>query len=77
MTYRLPVARSPDGRVSYADREIDLSPAKRETDIGLFFRREAWRRHLSAEGFVEWRQDTPHAKTSPVIEAGLRLRLVF
>ena len=77
MTYRLPVARSPDGRVSYANREIDLSPAKRETDIGLFFRREAWRRHLSAEGFVEWRQDTPHAKTSPVIEAGLRLRLVF
>jgi hypothetical protein len=77
MTYRLPVARHLDGGVSYASREIDLSPARRETDIGLFFRREAWRGHLSAESFVEWRHDAPHALAGPVVEAGLRLRVDF
>ena len=77
MTYRLPVARSPDGRVSYANREIDLSPAWRETDIGLFFRRDAWRGQLSAESFVEWRHDAPHALSGPIIEAGLRVRVAF
>jgi len=77
MTYRLPVARRLDGRVDYADREIDLSPARRETDIGLFFRRRAWRSHLSAESFIEWRHNAPHAAARPIIEAGVKLRLVF
>ena len=77
MTYRLPVARRLDGRVSYASREIDLSPVRRETDIGLFYRRKAWRAHLSAEGFVEWRHNAPQAPDRPVTEAGLRLRVTF
>lgn len=77
MTYRLPVARRLDGGVSYASREIDLSPARRETDIGLFFRRDAWRGYLLAESFVEWRHDAPHALAGPVVEAGFRLRFAF
>ncbi len=77
MTYRLPVARRLDGSVSYARREIDLSPARRETDIGLFYRRDGWRGYLSAESFVEWRHDAPHALAGPVVEAGVRLRMVF
>jgi subtilisin family serine protease len=77
MTYRLPVARRLDGGVSYASREIDLSPARRETDIGLFFRHDALHGHLLAESFVEWRHDAPHALAGPVVEAGLRLRAVF
>lgn len=77
MTYRMPVARSLDGGISYANREIDFSPARRETDIGLFFRRDAWHRQLSAESFVEWRHNAPQAPHAPVFEAGVRLRLTF
>lgn len=77
MTYRLPVSRHIDGSIAHAVREIDLSPARRETDIGLFFRRHGWGDVLSAEGFVEWRYNAPHAPAGPVVEAGIRLRLVF
>ena len=77
MTYRLPVARGLDGTVSHIDREIDLSPAQRETDIGVFFRHTGWRHHLSTESFVEWRQDAPHSSGAPVVETGVRVRLVF
>jgi len=71
------VARRLDGSVSYTRREIDLSPARRETDFGLFYRRDGWRGYLSAESFVEWRHDAPHALAGPVVEAGVRLRMVF
>jgi len=77
MTYRLPVSRRTDGSITHALREIDLSPAQRETDIGLFFRRRSWGDVLSAEGFVEWRHNAPHAPAGPVVEAGIRLRMVF
>ena len=77
MTYRLPVARRLDGGVSHASREVDLSPARRETDIGLFFRRDILRGHLSAESFFEWRHNAPHAADGPVVEAGVKVRLVF
>jgi hypothetical protein len=77
MTYRLPVSRHIDGSIAHAVREIDLSPARRETDIGLFFRRHGWGDVLSAEGFVEWRYNALHAPAGPVVEAGIRLRLVF
>ena len=77
MTYRLPVARRLDGGVSHASREVDLSPARRETDIGLFFRRDILRGHLSAESFFEWRHNAPRAADGPVVEAGVKVRLVF
>jgi len=52
---------------------VGLSPARREIDIGLFFRRRGWGDVLSTEGFVEWRHNAPHA----LVEAGIRLRLAF
>ena len=39
MTYHLPVARTRDGLVVRERRGIDLAPATRETDFGLFYRR--------------------------------------
>ncbi|MEX0504140.1 hypothetical protein AB3X55_11140 [Alphaproteobacteria bacterium LSUCC0719] len=56
---------------------VGLSPARREIDIGLFFRRRGWGDVLSTEGFVEWRHNAPHARAGPVVEAGIRLRLAF
>ena len=75
MTYRLPVSRSFDGAVTYDTREVDFRPARRETDLGLFFRRGGWRGSLATESFVEWRKDAPHAVGKTLVEAGFRVRL--
>lgn len=74
MTYRLPVARTRDGRVVQAKRQIDLAPATRETDFGLFYRRMSGDGRLSVESFAEYRRNAPHAVGGGLVEAGLRLR---
>ena len=59
MTYRLPVTRTRDGRVVQAQRQIDLAPATRETDFGLFYRRMSGGGRLSVESFAEYRRNAP------------------
>ena len=75
MRYRLPVSRSRDGVVAYETRKVDFRPAKRETDLGLFFRRGGWQGRLATESFVEWRHDAPHALGETLVEAGVRISL--
>ena len=75
MRYRLPVSRSRDGVVGYETRKVDFRPAKRETDLGLFFRRGGWQGRLATESFVEWRHDAPHALGETLVEAGVRISL--
>ena len=77
MQYSLPVARGAGGDVSYESREVDFSPARRETDVGLFFRRGWLGGALSSESFVEWRHDAPHAGKELLVEAGVRLRMAL
>ena len=77
MRYRLPVSRGADGDVSYESREVDFSPARREMDVGLFFRRGWFGGVLSSESFVEWRRDAPHGSTEVLVEAGVRLRMAL
>ena len=74
MTYHLPVARTGDGRVVRETRDIDLAPARRETDFGLFYRRMTDGGALSFESFVEYRRNAPHAGDAGLVEAGVRLR---
>ena len=74
MTYHLPVARTRDGLVVRERRGIDLAPAIRETDLGLFYRRKTRGGALSFESFVEYRLNAPHAAGAPLNEAGVRLR---
>ena len=74
MSYRLPVARTRDGQVVSEQRDIDLAPATRETDFGLFYRRMSDSGALSLDSFVEYRQNAPHAAGGGLVEAGLRLR---
>ena len=75
MRYRLPVARRIDGAVLYEIRDADLRPDRRETDLGLFFRRAGLGGRLHAESFVEWRHRAPHAPHQTLVETGIRLRL--
>lgn len=75
MHYRLPVARQLDGTVLQEERHVDLRPARRETDLGLFFRRAGLGGKLRAESYVEWRHQAPHAKGIALVETGVRLRL--
>ena len=75
MRYRLPVSRSLAGAVAFETREVDVRPARRETDLGIFFRRDAWRGSLATESFIEWRHDAPHGAGQTLVEAGLRVRL--
>ena len=75
MRYRLPVARRLDGSVLYEDRHVDYRARRRETDLGLFFRRQGLGGRLRAESFVEWRYGTAHLPDTPLVETGLRLRL--
>ena len=75
MRYRLPVARRIDGAVLYENRDADLRPDRRETDLGLFFRRAGLGGRLHAESFVEWRHQAPHAPHQTPVETGIRLRL--
>ena len=77
MQYSLPVARGAGGDVSYESREVDFSPARRETDVGLFFRRGWFGGALSSESFVEWRRDAPHMGKELLVEAGVRLRMAL
>jgi len=77
MRYRLPVARRRDGSVLHEERQVDLRPAERETDLGLFFRRSGMGGRARAEGFVEWRHQAPHAPGEIVVETGVRLRLAL
>ena len=74
MTYHLPVARTLDGKVVRERRDIDLAPAERETDFGLFYRRMTGGGALSFESFVDYRQNAPHAAGAALMEAGVRLR---
>lgn len=75
MRYRLPVSRSLTGGISYETRKVDFRPVKRETDLGLFFRRGGWQGRLATESFVEWRHDAPHAVGETLVEAGVRVSL--
>ena len=75
MTYRLPTARTLNGDVSFDHRDVNFRPAQRETDFGLFFRREALDGRFSAEQFLELRQNAPHAGEKEVVTAGMRFRL--
>jgi len=75
MTYDLPVARTAGGRVITRRHAINLAPATRETDVGLFYRRSWGGGALSAESFVEYRRNAPHVAGAGLVEAGLRLRL--
>ena len=77
MRYRLPVARGAGGDVSYESRQVDFSPARRETDVGLFFRRGWLGGTLSSESFVEWRHDAPHGGGEVLVENGVRLRMAL
>ena len=77
MRYRLPVARGAGGDVSYDSRQVDFSPARRETDVGLFFRRGWLGGTLSSESFVEWRHDAPHGGGEVLVETGVRLRMAL
>ena len=61
--------------VAFETREVDVRPARRETDLGIFFRRDAWRGSLATESFIEWRHDAPHGAGQTLVEAGLRVRL--
>ena len=75
MRYRLPVARHPDGTVLHEERDVDLRPDRRETDVGLFFRRTGRASRWQAESFVEWRHQAPHTSKDDLFETGIRLRL--
>ena len=75
MRYRLPVARRLDGAVLHEERHADLRPDRRETDLGLFFRRKGMGGRLRAESFVEWRHQAQHAPDHTLVETGVRLRL--
>ena len=75
MTYDLPAARTADGRVISRRQAIDLAPARREIDLGLFYRRGWAGGAMSAESFVEYRHNAPHMAGAGLVEAGLRLRL--
>ena len=77
MRYRLPVARQLDGHVVHETRDIDLRPDHRETDLGLFFRRQGMGGRLHAESFFEWRYQAPHAPDHTLFETGVRLRLAL
>ena len=75
MRYRLPVARRLDGSVLYEDRHVDYRARRRETDLGLFFRRQGLGGRLRAESFVEWRYGTAQLPDPPLVATGHRLRL--
>lgn len=75
MRYRLPVTRHAAGTVGYEIRDVDFRPARRETDLGLFFRRAGWNNSLSTESFVELRRHAPHMAGKALVEAGLRISL--
>ena len=77
MRYRLTVSRGAGGDFSYVSREVDFSPARRETDIGLFFRRGWLGGTLSSESFVEWRHDAPHGGGEVLVETGIRLKMAL
>ena len=77
MRYRLPVARGAGGDVSYESRQVDFSPARRETDVGLFFRRGWLGGTLSSESFVEWRHDAPYGGGEVLVETGVRPRMAL
>jgi len=77
MRYRLPVARQLDGHVVHETRDIDLRPDHRETDLGLFFRRQGMGGRLHAESFFEWRYQAPHAPDHTLFETGVRLWLAL
>jgi len=77
MGYRIPVGRNLDGTVRHVHRTIDFRPKRRETDIGVFFRRAGWDGRMRAESFVEWRHDAPHAAGDVIIESGVRLRFTI
>ena len=75
MTYQLPVARTRDGQVRRRTHDIDLAPARRETDFGLFFRRMSHAGAVSFDSFLEYRLEAPHAGGTGLFEAGVRFRL--
>ena len=75
MHYRLPVSRQATGTIGYETRKVDFRPARRETDIGLFFHRTGFGNSLATESFVEYRRDAPHAAGAGLVEAGIRIRL--
>ena len=75
MTYRLPTARTLSGEVRFDHKDVNFRPAKRETNFGLFFRRDALDGRFSAEQFLELRQDAPHAGEKDIVNAGIRFRL--
>ena len=75
MRYRVPVSRGTGGSVSYETRKVDFSPARRETDVGMFYRRGWLDGAVAAESFVEWWHEAPHASGEALVETGLRLRL--
>ena len=64
-----------NGDVSFDPARSTFSPARRETDVGMFYRRGWLDGAVAAESFVEWRHEAPHASGEALVTAGLRLRL--
>ena len=54
-TYRVPVARTLDGGVTYANHVVDLGAGERELDYGLSYRLGQPQDMLGMVAFSEWR----------------------
>ncbi|MBL6625387.1 MAG: S8 family serine peptidase [Alphaproteobacteria bacterium] len=80
LVYDLPVARDLNGQVRFDQRHMALRPSRRETDLGLFFKRSWLNGALQSKTFVELRHDAPTAaahgsRLQP--HAGMEMTLTF
>ena len=58
-TYRVPVARTLDGGVTYANYVVDLGAGERELDYGLSYRLGQPQDMLGMVAFSEWQHGLP------------------
>ena len=74
-TYRVPVARTLDGGVTYAIHVVDLGAGERELDYGLSYRLGQSQDMLEIVAFTGWRTRVASIAKGTEQRLGFRLKL--